>query len=83
MGYSIKKGKQRKFESSPSEPSIEVRQELAFIYIQRLRKRNIEPTIEDIVNKYLISEKLAGNLLAQEPSRAQRNYDIFLPPHID
>lgn len=52
----------------PGEPSIEVCQELALLYIQEMRKKKIEPTIEGIVKQYLISDEMAGALLAQEPS---------------
>ena len=61
------------------EPSIEVRQECAMIYIQKMRKKNIEPAVDDIVNKYLISEEMARASLSQEPLNEQREVDVF--PH--
>ncbi len=64
----MKCGKRKKCttDEMPEEPSIEVRQACAMLYIEKMRKKNIEPAVEDIVNKYLISEEMARAALSQE-----------------
>jgi hypothetical protein len=42
-----------------------------------MRKKNIEPTIESIVKKYLIPEKMARALLSQKSLREQPDNEVF------
>jgi len=73
------KGKRSKTDRKQEEPSIEDRQELALLYIQRMRKKKIEPPIENIAKKYLISEEMVRELFLQETLQEQPGYDVFLP----
>jgi hypothetical protein len=75
------KGVTSKADEMHEEPSIEVRQECAMIYIEKMRKRNIEPAVEDIVNKYLISEEMARASLSQEPLNEQGEGGVDVFPH--
>jgi hypothetical protein len=63
--------------NSYGEPSEEERQELALLYIQRMRSKNIEPAVGNLVKRYLISEELARELLSQKTPQAQSEPDVY------
>lgn len=78
-----KKGKIPVTYRKQGEPSIEDRRELALIYIQQLRGKKVEPTVESLVKRYLISEEIAAELLSRKSLQAQTADDIIPLAKID
>ena len=79
----MKKGKRPITYRKQGEPSIDECQELALIYIKQMRKKNVEPTIDSLVKRYLISEEIAEELLSQEQSQERPDHDIYPPTKMD
>jgi hypothetical protein len=79
----MKKGKRLTIYLKQGEPSVEERQELALIYIQQMRKKNVEPTIENLVKRYLISEDIARKLLSHRSLQEQTADDVYPLTKID
>jgi hypothetical protein len=72
------KGKKDSVCRKKGEPSIEVCKELALLYIQKLRKKGIEPSVKSIANEYLLSEEMVRELLAKEVPES--DYDNIVSP---
>ncbi|MFI5295787.1 MAG: hypothetical protein ACHQ0Y_12285 [Thermodesulfovibrionales bacterium] len=79
----MEKRERHKTYRKQGEPSIEECQDLAAISIQQMRNKNREPTIESLVKRYLISDKMASALLSQEPPQTHPDHDAYPHAKID
>jgi len=60
----VQEGERRRAERQSDEPGMDVRNELAAIYIRHMRQKGIEPTAAEIVDRYQIREQTAKALLS-------------------
>ncbi len=65
--------------NSPEESRDDIRTELVRIYIRRKRRKGIEPTVEDIIDRFPISESRAVELLSEITDEWKTLFEPFYP----
>jgi hypothetical protein len=71
-----KTGPSRKREAPPF---VEVCKEVALLYIQKLKREGVEPSVKSIAKQYLLTEEIVVELLAKELIGPDN--DVISPRH--